>query len=371
MPKIEYVKKKLRPATLEIVEKVNDIIASYMADGFDLTLRQVYYQCIARDLFPITWINTDYNARKGLPPDTKNTERNYKRLGDVIAAGRMAGLIDWEAITDRTRNLRKESHWTDPGDIIKSAASSFHLDRWKGQKTRVECFIEKDALIGILEAVCPRNDVPYFSCRGYTSLSEMWVAAQRIGKWIRAGTNVTVLHLGDHDPSGVDMSRDIEERVKTFLRTDHINDRVAFLQNEIKEGRLKKRAEFDSDEAWGSYCSEAMTPLCDDIVAHYGQFELRRIALTMDQIEEHNPPPNPAKNTDARYRAYQQEYGDTCWELDALDPTTLVNLIQAHIDSCRDAEQWDKVEAEEKKGKKQLDKVSANWKKVVPFLRSL
>ena len=164
MPKIRYVVKKLSEDRLSVIEKANEVIEVYQAQGFDLTLRQLYYQFVARAWIP-------------------NKDSEYKKLGDIIADGRLAGLIDWEAITDRTRNLRKNSHWDDPADIVKSAAHSFALDKWEEQPYRIECWIEKDALVGILESACEPLDIPYFSCRGYTSISEVWSAAMRLKRW--------------------------------------------------------------------------------------------------------------------------------------------------------------------------------------------
>jgi hypothetical protein len=85
------------------------------------------------------------------------------------------------------------------------------LDTRRNQEYYIEVWIEKDALLGILETICKKLDVPYFSCRGYVSQSSMWEAAQRFRENDREGI---LLHLGDHDPSGIDMSRDIQERLK-------------------------------------------------------------------------------------------------------------------------------------------------------------
>src|SRR5512139_1588276 len=161
MPKVCYVPKSFSSNSMSIIEKANEIIAEYARLGFDLTLRQLYYQFVSRALIP-------------------NKDTEYKRLGSIINDARLAGLIDWDAITDRTRNLRSLSHWDDPGDIIYSAARSYHINRWEDQEYRVEVWIEKDALVGVIEGVCTDLDIPYFSCRGYTSQSEMWAAAQRL-----------------------------------------------------------------------------------------------------------------------------------------------------------------------------------------------
>lgn len=198
MPKVAYIEKRFGAALLAVIDKANAIIAEYAAQGFSLTLRQLYYQFVSRDLL-------------------KNRLQEYKRLGDIVNDARLAGLIDWTAIEDRTRFLRDLSHWTDPEAIVKSAAASFRLARWDNQPTAVEVWIEKDALVGVIEPVCERLDVPFFSCRGYTSASEMWVAAQRFIRRDRArGQRTLVLHFGDHDPSGKDMSRDIADRIALF-----------------------------------------------------------------------------------------------------------------------------------------------------------
>lgn len=239
MPKIEYVAKNFRDDSLALIEKINAVIDDYRAQGFSLTLRQVYYQMVARAIIP-------------------NNERSYKNLGSLINDARLAGLIDWTAIEDRTRNLRGNSHWNAPSDVIDSAAYSYHVDHWAGQGNYVEVWVEKDALVGIVGQICQRLDVNYFSCRGYVSQSEMWEAARRLYHRSREGKNIVLLHLGDHDPSGRDMSRDILERIKMFGTDD---------------------------------------------------LEFHRLALNMDQIDRYNPPPNPTKLTDSRATGYTDERG--------------------------------------------------------------
>lgn len=187
MPKIEYVPKNFSADRLQMIEKVNKVVAEYQKQGYSLTLRQVYYQMVARDIIP-------------------NNMRSYKNLGNLINDARLAGLIDWLAIEDRTRNLRGNSHWTEPGKVIESAAYSYRRDHWEGQPNYVEVWVEKDALIGIVGQICEKLDVNHFSCRGYVSQSEMWAAARRLRRRQDAGQRVVLLHLGDHDPSGKDMS---------------------------------------------------------------------------------------------------------------------------------------------------------------------
>lgn len=298
MPKICYRPKKFNADRQDKIEKANTIIAEYRAQGFELTLRQLYYQFVSRDFIP-------------------NNQREYKNLGDIINDARLAGLVDWEAIVDRTRNLQALANWDSPADIIKACANQFRIDKWAEQQYRIECWIEKDALVGVIEGVCNELDIDYFSCRGYTSQSEMWSAAMRLKRYRQNGQIPMVLHLGDHDPSGKDMTRDITDRLAEFSGKD---------------------------------------------------IEVKRLALNMDQVQQYDPPPNPAKITDSRAENYIAEFGEESWELDALEPAVIAQLIRDAVFAVRDADQWEQAVAEEAKHKEQLGKVSEQWETITENL---
>ncbi|MEU6340200.1 hypothetical protein ABZ883_04525 [Streptomyces sp. NPDC046977] len=297
MPLITYVPKKFSSARQELIAKADEICRAYARQGFDLTLRQLYYQFVARDVLP-------------------NKQSEYKRLGDVINDARLAGLLDWNFIVDRTRNLRGLTHWANPEHIVDSVAAQYRTDRWADQPHRVEVWIEKDALVGVIAGVCERSDVDYFSCRGYASQSELWGAAQRLRGYVDRGQEPIVIHLGDHDPSGVDMTRDIRERLALFgARTKVV-----------------------------------------------------RIALTMEQVEEHQPPPNPAKLTDSRADGYISRFGSSSWELDALDPANLDRLIEDEIWTYRDADVWARSTDDMERQRRLLQAVSDRWGDVADFI---
>lgn len=293
MTKIRYTQRSFSSASLEKIQQANVIIDEYEKQGFELTLRQLYYQFVSRDLI-------------------ENTDKAYKRLGSVINDARLAGLIDWEAIVDRTRNLQSQEHWNGPAELIAACSRWYLTDRWQNQGYRVEVWIEKDALIGVIENVCDKYDVPYFSCRGYTSQSEMWAAAQRLITFEDGGQHTRIIHLGDHDPSGIDMSRDIQSRLEMFGST----------------------------------------------------VEVRRIALNMHQIEKYEPPPNPAKVTDSRARKYIAEHGDSSWELDALEPSVMADLIRMEIDEVRAADLWNEAVDEEEASRECLTNLSTRWEEI-------
>lgn len=333
--RITYESKRFSNGSLSVIRHANAICEEYRQQGYDLTLRQLYYQFVSRDLIA-------------------NKQSEYKRLGSIINDARMAGQLDWDYIVDRTRNLEDNSHWSGPEEILKGAARGFAIDKWNAayQSTRVEVWIEKDALVGVLESCCPSEDIAYFSCRGYTSQSEMWSAAQRLGSYLRAGQSVTILHLGDHDPSGLDMTRDIRERLRNFMLGDH----VRYL---IEQGEIDRDQEGWQDEAY--------IRLEADV---HDRFRVERIALNMDQIEQYNPPPNPAKLTDARAAGYVEKYGYSSWELDALDPATLVGLIRDSIEEYRDPKRWNMAVELEETHRELLTAAADRWSEVEELLNT-
>jgi hypothetical protein len=335
MPRIKYVERNFSQPSRATITRANQILNEYADQGFVLTLRQLFYQFVARDFIP-------------------NTSREYDKLGSVINDARLAGLIDWEAIIDRTRNLKSVGHWAQPGEIIASAANSFRTDKWSDQDLRLEVWIEKDALVGVIEGVCESLDVPYFSCRGYTSQSEMWVAAQRLGRYIKNGQRVVVLHFGDHDPSGLDMSRDIEQRLNDFL----IHDWAVATYGEYTTWCLKRNIEPGTKGSSLQWMENTNTESWAE------RFELRRLALTREQIDEYNPPPNPAKVTDSRFEHYRDEHGDESWELDALEPSVIAELITTAVEGERDEERWDAAVEAEAEHRRLLALASSEWPKL-------
>lgn len=307
-------------ATQAMILKANEVISEMRAQGYTLTLRQLYYQFVARG-----WL--------------ANKQQNYKRLGDILNKSRLAGLIDWDSIEDRIRVMRERAHWEHPNDVIKSAAHSWGMDLWKGQSYRPEVWIEKDALASVAERVCVKWDVPLLVCRGYTSQSAMKEAADRFVDWLngraavpansdsgraaeegRAPAQPIVFYLGDHDPSGIQMAHDINGRLRMFTGQNNI---------------------------------------------------LRRIALTMKQVEQFNPPPNPAKETDSRYKQYVDEFGEECWELDALHPKFIAQTIEKAIKSVVELEQWKARQALQEAHRSDIQNAADHWPKVATFVKGL
>lgn len=293
MPEICYVDRKFSPESEALIRTANKIIAEYTAQGFQLTLRQLYYQFVSRDVIP-------------------NNMQSYKRLGSVINDARLAGRIDWDSIEDRTRNLQKLATWESATDILTAVSQQFRYDRWATQPVRIEVWVEKDALTGVIEPTCNRYRVPFFACRGYTSQSEAWAAGQRFLAYTEAGQAVKLLHLGDHDPSGIDMTRDNGARLEMF-----------------------------------TYSADV---------------EVIRLALNHDQVLQYNPPPNPAKMTDSRAEDYVAQFGQSSWELDALEPSVIADLISSNIERYIKQPSWDKAAKREEQTRAKLLKTARDWR---------
>lgn len=248
-----------------LLERINVVLSEYENMGYRLTLRQLYYQLVSRDIIA-------------------NKVSEYNKLGNVVSRGRLAGIIDWSMIEDRVRRPVHNTHWDSPSHILNRAKESYYRSKWENQNNYVEVWCEKDAVSNILEPVCSQYDVLFMANRGYSSQTAMYNGYQRFDMASAEGKNIHLFYFGDHDPSGIDMVEDIQKRLGLFLygRGDAFN-------------------------------------------------QITRIALNMDQILQYNPPENPAKTTDSRYRKYVKKYGDSSWELDALEPGILSKLVEDSI----------------------------------------
>ena len=324
--KERFVSKNFASKTLAVIEYANEIFDDLAR--YQLTLRQLYYQFVGRDLFPDDrwWFWVESTRRWIRDPthdnaaSTKNADPNYKWLGGIINDARLAGLVDWDRMEDRMRIVQRVNMWDSIHEVIEASANQYKEDPWLNQEYRPEVWIEKDALVGVIEGVCREHRVPWFACRGYTSQSAAYEAGKRFADHWRNGFIPIIFHLGDHDPSGIDMTRDNGDRLSMFA-----GDGV----------------------------------------------EVRRLALNWDQIEEYDPPPNPAKMTDSRFQKYVDRYGNESWELDALDPAVIEELVKDELDTVIDREQWDSDMEDEEENRDILISVSDRWNEVCDFVRNL
>lgn len=279
-----YRSDNLRASTLRTIELINQVLAEAEKDNVQMSLRQVYYKFVKNGWCP-------------------NSDREYKKLGDALDAGRMNGLVSWTAIVDMNRSLYGTTTHDAPEQLLEGLDNKFHLDLWADQQWRPEVWVEKLGMLNVIGSICSQLRVDYYACKGYDSQTMSWKAGRRMARYIAQGQRPIIFHMGDHDPSGLDMTRDNRERLEVF----------------------------------------AGVPVM-----------VVRLALNMDQIEELDPPPNPAKMSDSRATAYVEQFGESSWEIDALPPTYIRDLIRTNVDRLRDEELWSRALAREVAGKEWL-----------------
>jgi len=313
MSRIQFRSVNLRARSRELIDECNGIIRDYRRQGLRLTLRQLYYQLVTRN-------------------SIANEEKSYRNLGAIVSDGRLAGLIDWDAIEDRVRQPREVSEWSNLAELAEGALAAYRLPRWRGQDAYAELWVEKDALAGVLTPLSREFHVTLMVNRGYSSQSAMFEASQRFiekceetpddraeerepvdvayrdgneetgGEAINLSRKPVLFYLGDHDPSGEDMVRDIRDRLRMF---------------------------------------------------GVG-VEVTKIALTIEQVRQYNPPPNPTKITDSRAAGYIEKYGRSSWEVDALPPNVLAGIVRDAFSDVIDVEKMEAVKAEEVTDKAKL-----------------
>jgi hypothetical protein len=286
MAKAFYKETKFRTESLELIRRCNEIVYEFVRQNLRLTLRQLYYQLVTRNII-------------------RNEERAYKNLSNLVSGARLAGLIDWDAIEDRIRVPAIPPEWNDIAELVKDALDSYRLPRWKGQSNYVELWVEKDALAGVLSPIASEFHAPLMVNRGYSSQSAMHEAA---GRFIREKDRdqKIILYLGDFDPSGEDMVRDIAYRMEMFQVDVHV----------------------------------------------------RKIALTLAQVKKYKPPPNPAKLTDPRSKEFIAQYGASSWEVDAINPAELRKIIIKEFGSLIDRPKMQAIVEKETADKNQLREVA-------------
>lgn len=292
MSKRKFRNTKLNPKSMAWLTNVNEIIEDYQSQGYKLTLRQLYYQLVSKNVI-------------------ENKDTQYKKLSRVLTEGRMAGLVDWDAIEDRLRRPQNVYSVSGIADALSDTYNQYRLRRQKGQPVHIEVWVEKDAISSVLKRVTQKYGINILVNRGYGSVTAIKDAYDRFSyplEYKDEVNEVVILYLGDHDPSGLDMIRDVNGRVSEMLRQDGLA----------------------------------------------GGFKIVPIALTMEQIKKYSPPPNPAKITDTRSPQYIAEYGAVSWEVDALPPEVLNKTLETTILEYLDVKKYDAIVAEEAIQKKEI-----------------
>lgn len=258
-----------------VVTYVNDILNQYT---IKLTLRQIYYRLVARHGYP-------------------NTNSAYTQLSKQLVKARERGDVDETRIEDRSREFlggdypfdSLEDFITYRFETFLNSPTYYARKMWTSQPEYVIVWIEKDALSRVISTVADQYNVTTCPSRGYASYTYIKEALATLPE----DKDITILHFADHDPSGIDMTRDVEERFHNYSTLDVI--------------------------------------------------AVERIALNHDQVQHYELPPSPTKRADPRAESYIAEYGNECWELDAIEPVELQRMVSEAIQSHIDINLWNET----------------------------
>jgi hypothetical protein len=320
----------------EVIQNIVSIANEYLRDNYVLTLRQLYYQLVARDIVP-------------------NHDKVYAKISSIKDDVVYSGLVDWEVFEDRGRVPMQAYYEYDVKDALQRTINSYKLNRQLGQKNHIEVWTEKDAISSILKRATNPKTIRLVVNKGYTSSTAIYESYGRFLDEIENGKKVKILYFGDHDPSGIDMIRDITERVTfMFINGEQFSNRF---EDQIQDWWEKERMTLYDVADIEGYEDVAKLALEENEKAEelfeagrrllYIQrndlFEVIPVGLTMQQIKEYKPPHNPAKITDPRAKGYIRKYGAVSWEVDALRPEIMLSIVNKAINEYMDLKQFNYV----------------------------
>ena len=220
------------------MEELRSALIEIVNEDPPATVRQVFYQAVTRDLIA-------------------KTEAEYKStVVRLLGQLRLDGEIPFDAIADNTRWMRKPSTHRGLENVLREVASFYRRDLWHSQDAYVEIWLEKEALASVIYRETEEWDVPLMVTRGYASLSYLHSAAEAI----KAGGKPAFLYyLGDYDPSGLDISHQVERRLREFAPKAEIHfQRVAVTKQQIRRLRLPTRPTKTSDSRAKGFKGESV-----------------------------------------------------------------------------------------------------------------
>ncbi len=275
--------------TKKALERVKRAILKVIAKEHPqaMTVRQIFYRLVSCGAIA-------------------KTEKEYKStVVRLLRDMRLSGDIPFSAIDDYTRYVRKPKTYSSAWEALREMARAYRRAIWDNQAVQVEIWLEKDALAGVLMPVTKRWDVPLLVTRGYPSVTCLHEAAERLAA---VGKPALLYYIGDHDPSGLDIPRQVEEGIRDF----------------VPDLRLT----------------------------------FRRVAVTEEQIQEWGLPTRPTKKQDSRSKGFQGE----SVEVDAIEPAQLRDLAERCIKRHVDEQALSKLKAAEKRERDMLLDMAARFR---------
>ena len=259
------------------------VAAEIALDEHPLTLRGLFYRVVSAGWLPST--------------DAKH----YNRIGRILKRLREHGVVPFHWIVDNLRSTVKPSSWSGLGDFADTVRQAYRKDFWTRLPEYVHVFCEKDAIAGVISPVTHEFDVALSPIRGYVSLS---FAHEIADQWNQIEKPIHAFYVGDFDPSGFDLERDVREKLTR-------------------------------------YCSR--------------DFHWERLGVNADDFAAFDLIPLAPKKSDRRYKAFVERYGSQCAELDALPPTEIRSRIRQAIEQHISHDEWERLQEVERIEKESFD----------------
>ena len=242
----------MQKKSLKLLEQVQEIIKSY---DFALTLRQIYYQLVAKQIIP-------------------NQQSQYRKLSHLCVAGRDEGILPEDAFADRLRQIDKPNSYLDLDDFMNTVRRSYRKDKWQDQAAYVEVWTEKDALRSVLTEITYSYDVNLMVVRGQASRTAIYESYERFAEKIDEGKDCFLYYAGDFDPSGLSIYHSLVDRIRSFGDAgEYISfKRIALTSEQIEEYNLP------SDPA------KQKDPNCKRFIDEYGDGVVELDSLPPDVL---------------------------------------------------------------------------------------
>ncbi|MEI6084553.1 MAG: hypothetical protein WCS70_09660 [Verrucomicrobiota bacterium] len=271
------------------------VLAQVLLENQPISVRGAFYRAVSTGSYP----NTD--------------AKHYRQVCGIILKLRRAGIVPYSWVTDGTREHYKPSSWSGLDDFGATVREAYRKDFWASQPDYLEVIVEKDAMSGVLRPVSKEYDIGLNVIRGNSSETFVWSLAERLREIEKP---IFILYAGDHDPNGLDIERDIRQRLQGFMGRPVSWERLAITSQEF----------------------------------------LSRADLTGFPVRQ-----NDSKGWRTRCADYIARYGDKCIEVDALPPVEIRQRLKDAIESHINQTAWQNLQAVEEMERETIQQTFSRW----------